>query len=475
MSLSSALSSALSGLTASSKRAEVVSTNIANAGTAGYVRRQVDLSSRLVGGTANGVKIDGVSRAADTVLIADRRIAGAAAAGNTVIADFLATAETAFGTPEDEGSLTARIGTLDQSLITAAAQPSSEARLAEVLSALTGLAGGLRRASDTIQSARQAADTRIGAEVENLNSGLLQVGELNARITAHDLSGQDTAALMDQRQQIIDRLAEIVPLRESPRDGQRVALYTTGGAILLEDSPARFSFDSTGVVTAEMTTLGGLTMNDRPVRTGESGTLSGGTLGALFQVRDDLANGAQAHLDALARDVSERLAAVDSLGGVGLLTDGGQAVSAATETGLAARLGVNAAVDPKAGGALWRLRDGLGAASPGAQGDGSLLSELAAALSAARDPVSGSVMPGARSLSALAADLLSQTSNARLNAQSEESYATARATALKQMELDQGVDTDAELQDLMLVEQAYSANAKVIQTMDELLKLLMGF
>lgn len=475
MTLSAALSSALSGLTASSKRAEVVSTNVANAGTPGYVRRQVDLSSRLVGGTANGVKVDGVSRAADTVLIADRRIAGASAAGNTVIADFLATAESAFGTPEDAGSLTARIGTLDQSLIAAAAQPSSEARLAEVLSALRGLASGLNRATDAIQAARQAADTRIGAEVENLNADLVQVAELNARITAHDLSGQDTAALMDQRQQIIDRLADIVPLREAPRDGQRVALYTTGGAILLEDSPARFDFDRTGVVTAEMTPLGALTLNGRPVRMGASGTMAGGTLGALFQLRDDLAVTAQGRLDALARDVAERLVTVDSSGGKGLLTDQGSPVSAAAETGLAGRLTVNAAVDPQSGGALWRLRDGLAAAGPSAQGDGSRLSALSAALSSARDPASAAVMPGARSLSAFAADLLSQTSNARLNAQSEESYATARATALAQMELDQGVDTDAELQDLMLVEQAYSANAKVIQTMDAMLKLLMGF
>ena len=41
------------------------------------------------------------------------------------------------------------------------------------------------------------------------------------------------------------------------------------------------------------------------------------------------------------------------------------------------------------------------------------------------------------------------------------------------MELDRGVDTDAELQDLMQVEQAWAANARVIRTMDDLLQLLM--
>ena len=36
-----------------------------------------------------------------------------------------------------------------------------------------------------------------------------------------------------------------------------------------------------------------------------------------------------------------------------------------------------------------------------------------------------------------------------------------------------GVDSDAELQALMLVEQAYAANAKVLSVIDDLMKLLL--
>lgn len=474
MSLSAALSSALSGLTASSRRAEVVSTNIANAATPGYVRRQVELSSRLVGDTANGVQVDGITRTADAILIADRRIAVAEGAGRGLISDFLAAAEQAFGAPDAEGSLGSLIGGLDRALIAAAALPQSEARLSDVMTALRGLTHGLHRASGTVQEAREAAETRIAAEVERVNSGLAEVAELNARITARDLSRQDLTGLMDRRQQVIDRLAEIIPLREAPRDGQRVALYTTGGAILLEDGPVRLEFRKSGVITAEMTGLNGLLVDGRPVRMGENGTLEGGTLAASFRIRDDLAVGAQARLDALARDVAERLATVDGGAAAGLLTDGADPVAATAERGLAQRLAINIRVDPQAGGALWRLRDGLQAAAPGPAGDGSRLTAYAAALAARREPASGAVMPGARSLAALAADLASQGSAARLAAESSESNANARATALRQMELTRGVDTDAELQELMLVEQAYSANARVMQTMDELLKKLMG-
>jgi flagellar hook-associated protein 1 FlgK len=41
------------------------------------------------------------------------------------------------------------------------------------------------------------------------------------------------------------------------------------------------------------------------------------------------------------------------------------------------------------------------------------------------------------------------------------------------MEAAQGVDSDAELQKLLLVEQVYAANAKLIQAVDEMLEQLM--
>jgi flagellar hook-associated protein 1 FlgK len=42
------------------------------------------------------------------------------------------------------------------------------------------------------------------------------------------------------------------------------------------------------------------------------------------------------------------------------------------------------------------------------------------------------------------------------------------------VELSEGVDTDAELQKLLLIEQAYTANARVMQIADEMLKTLIG-
>lgn len=465
MTLSSAFSAALSGLSASARRADVVSSNIANAQTPGYVRRQVDLAPAGPEAGRSGVQVRGILRQQDTALIADRRLAQASSAGAEVAANFLKTAETAFGTPDQPGSLGARLARLDSALTTASAQPASEARLAAVQGALESLTLGLRQATATVQSARQAADTRIAAEVGQLNSALAQVDALNNRIAADRAAGQDIAPLLDQRQMLVDGIATIVPLREVARDQDRISLYTSGGAILLEDNPIRLVFDATPVIGAEDRALGGLRVNDRPLQMRAGGVLDGGSLGALFQLRDDLAQKAQARLDTVASDLAGRLAATDSHAGMGWLTDQGRPLDPARQTGLAGRLAVNVRLDPALGGALWRLRDGLAAAQPGALGNGGLLTAQATALAAAQ---------GVPSISGLVANLLGQTSQARLEAESQASFAAARATTLEQAEQENGVDTDAELQDLMQVEQAYGANAKVIQTLDDLIKLLLG-
>ena len=483
MSISTALTSALSGLTATSRRAEVISSNVANAATPGYVRREVVLGARMVGDQGQGVAAMGLRRDQDVFLLNDRRRAGADAQGRGLVADALKRIEAAVGTPEDEASVTARLAGVEKALIAATADPASESRLAAVADAVKGLTRHMARATGVIQTQRSDADARISEQVATLNRTLLDVRQINAQILSYANSGRETAALMDQRQVLVDTVAGIVPVREVARTDGMIALYTPNGAALLEGDAVEIGFDPVGVITADMTqgsgALSGLTVNGRVVATGASGPLSGGSLGALLHLRDETAPAAQARLDALARDLVERFAdpAVDptrSAGAAGLLTDAGNPFDPANEAGLAGRLRLNMAADPDAGGSLSKLRDGLGATAPGAPGNAALLGRLQAALAAARQPVSGGFMAGARSAAALGGDVISAIATERVNADGEASYATAFAVALEKLETDSGVDTDHELQDLMQVEQAYAANARVVKVVDDMLKQLLG-
>ena len=478
MSISSAMSNAVLGLRAAGRGAEVVSSNISNALTPGYGRRELVLTS----GSFGGVREAGVVRLVDAGLASDRRLSEASNSNAQAQLDFHLRVESLLGTPGSAGSLSARLASFEGSLITAASRPDAPERLEMVVSEASDLAQTLGNASDGIQAARSQADQSINAQVKTLNASLAQAQKLNVEIQTTRTRGGDTSALMDQRQKVIDTIGAIVPLRELARDGGQVALYSTGGAALLDGRASTVGFTPANSVTAYMSissgTLSGLTINDQPVRTdSENGALRGGSLGAQFAIRDELGIAAQTEIDAFARDLVGRFAdpAVDTTlapGDAGLFTDTGLAFNPADEVGLSSRLTVNAAIDPAQGGDAWRIRDGMNALTEGPVGDATLIQNLSNALTGARATVSGGFAGSTLSAAGLVSAMISDVGATVIGAEQEVSFTSARLTVLTQEQLAQGVDTDQELQNLLLVEQSYAANARLLEVLDELMQIL---
>ncbi len=480
MSISQSLSNALSGLSAASRMAEVVSSNLSNALTDGYGRRSLDLSSQSIGGRGAGVRIDGISRFVDRGILADRRLADSGLAGQQALLSSLGRLETTVGAAGDPHGLAARLTGLEQALASAAGDPSSEPRLAGVVSRLNGVTNALQESSDGIRALRQEAENNIGAQVDTLNKSLKQVEILNADITIARNTGGDPSALMDQRQIVIDRISAIVPVRELDRANGSVAVMTVSGQLLVDGPALQFGFVGANYVTPDMTMasggLQGLTLDGAPIAgAAGAGRLGGGSLGAAFTLRDDTLVGAQAGLDAVARDLIDRFATpiadpTLAVGDAALLTDAGLAFDPLDQVGLAGRISVNATVDPAQGGASWRIRAGVNATTPGVVGDGTQIDRWSDALSGTRSLSSGGI---ARSASGHAASLVSTIGGQRLGVEEELSFQTARWDTLRQSELANGVDSDHELQMLLRIEQAYAANARVMQTVQSMIQTLM--
>lgn len=482
MSISSALSSAFSGLSTGARLAEVASGNIANALTEGYARREAEVASRLSGGIGIGPRVVSVERAIDMALVRDLRLADAASANLQPRLDFIRKLEAAYGEPTQAASLSARLAQLERALAEAAGRPESDARLQATLEAASRLTEGVNAASEVITEARQGADRAIARDVDILNATLKSVRELNMQITRMSARGEDTSAALDERQKLIGRIADIVPLREVARDGQQVALFTTTGIALLDGRAARFDFTPSPGVGPDRSLAGGgpsaLFVDGKPLSANPNGgRLGEGRLAALFELRDVIAPQAQNDLDALARDLIERFSGpeVDSTlapGEAGLFVDQGAPATALTDAGIAARLSLNSRADPAQGGAIWRLRDGMQATTSQPLADPARLQAMSDRLSATRT-LAGSSVSAAGSLADQLAQVTATVSTARVSAESEASFAAARTEALKAELLRNGVDTDQEMQDLMLIEQAYAANARVIQTVDDMLRTIL--
>ena len=483
MSISGTLFNAYSGLVAASRSAQVVSQNVSNAMTDGFGRREIQLSAAALNGRGAGVRVSGVARVVDQVTLSDRRLSEATLADNQVAADALSKIEKAIGVPGDAGSLADLVAGFEAALAQAGSRPDSQVRLQTVFHSATDLTTRLNSISTTTQDLRMQADVDIGKQVAKLNTTLGNIQKLNRNIRLQLGAGHDVNGLIDQRQVLVDQIAPIIPIKVYQRDFSQIAITSAGGATLLDGKASEFGFTGVSTITPDMTVASGalsrLTLNGKPQDLGQgSGLLEGGKLAGLFHLRDVTAPSASSQADAFSRDLIERFAdpSIDptlAVGSPGLFTDGGSPMNPSIEVGLAGRVSLNAIVDPNHGGALWHLRSGLGAATAGNVGDNTLLGKYGDALTKKRVPVSGAFSSTAVDLAGLAGQLSATSSGARVRADQDESFSQARFQHLKEIELQGGVDTDQEMQSLLTVEQAFAANARVISTVDEMLKTLL--
>ncbi|MDO5613766.1 MAG: flagellar hook-associated protein FlgK [Paracoccus sp. (in: a-proteobacteria)] len=483
MNLTRALSNAVTGLQASGRGTETVSSNLANIMTPGYARREMEVSSQSWSGGVGGVHVNGINRIVNDTLVAENRSASGAKQGAMIQSQFLTSMENLVGVPGETGSLSSALSGFQTALASASARPDDEVRLTNVVSSATVLARQLNAIGDGIQAARSAADQQIAADVANLNADLQRVAELNRRISSLGSSGVETLSMEDERQTIIDRISTIIPVQQVERPGNKLALFATGGTILLDGSkPSNFEFTAVGQISADMTVQGGqlgvLSVDGHQISASKMAMLGGGTLVASFAVRDDLAPQLQREIDALALDLHDRLASdtVDSTldGSPGFFTDDGSLASLDAIDGLASRIRINSALNAVDGGDVWRVRDGIGATSQGSVGNGSLLDRISAALTAPKTMADAATFGGQSGLDDFAGQLSSRLGSRRVSADAELAVRNARSTTLSTRLMADGVDSDAEMRRLLQYEHAYSANAKVIQTIDDMLKTLLS-
>jgi flagellar hook-associated protein 1 FlgK len=481
MTISGALNNAMTGLRAAGRATQVVSSNLSNVLTQGYGPRSLELSAQTTGGIG-GVRVDGISRNVDPILISERQLASAAYSNQKTTLDFMANLESLIGTPDQVGALTEQIAAFESSLTTAASRPDAPDRLATAINAAKDLVSTFNRAGSGIQSLRTRADQSIGEQVIRLNDTLSQLQTINGQITTANARGVDDASFLDHRQRLVDEISEMVPVKTVKRANGGIGLFTSGGAILMDGSAAEIGFEPANLVGAGMSldagSLSGLTLNGVNIRMGpDNGALRGGSLSAQFEIRDQLAPNAQEQLDAVARDLIERFEALEGTSASGsplpgLFTDNGSRFDAINEVGLSGRLALNQNVDPDQGGETWKLRDGLYATTPGDVGNSTLLQSFSDALSSARQPSSGG-FGGSYSAVNLSSSMMSMFATDMTNAEKHLSFSSTQLDQLTQQELATGVDSDAELQRLILIEQAYAANARMIQTVDEMMQTLL--
>lgn len=315
MSLGSALSSATSGLHATQTLLDVISGNVANSGTIGYTKRFAKLKESVASGDVNGVFVAGVQRKLDAILQRELRTETSGSAYTAVRSSYTTQLGQLFGQPGSASSLSSVLSSFTSALQSLNTDPASTTARAAVLGAASTLAGTLNGISDGIQSLRSDAESQIGQDVQRVNELLQGIAKVDIRIAG---KGDDVPALQDQRDSMINELSMYMDVRVTENPNGSVSLTTQSGLRLYDSGVAStLAFDGRGQLTPQSLystgpsrTVGTITLT---VPGGAStdliadGSLRGGELFGLIELRDKTLVEAQGQLDELAANLASSL------------------------------------------------------------------------------------------------------------------------------------------------------------------------
>ncbi|GEO80844.1 flagellar hook-associated protein FlgK [Pararhodospirillum oryzae] len=307
MSISSIMATARSGLMSTQSAIAVTSTNIANADTEGYSAKTARLATTIVGGRATGVTVVGISTTVNEAVFAQSVKATSRAAEAETTAAYLETVSASLGSSEDgaalEDAMTSLMSALDDA-IAAGGDSTSSQSLEEALETWTDT---LASASASVQAARTAADEAITDAVEDINALLTTLDDLNDQIARASAQGSSTADLQDSQRVALDALAGLVDITTFTTSSGEIRVYTTGGQPLLTSTAHTLSYTPAGRLSADSTydasgggAIGGIVVDGADA----TAKLTGGSLGALVEARDETLPQVQAALDGLAVDVA---------------------------------------------------------------------------------------------------------------------------------------------------------------------------
>src|SRR3981189_149166 len=253
MSLSDALSIAMSGLRANQAAMSLVSSNVANAQTPGYVRKSIDQVTTNSGSYGTNVSIVGVNRELDQYIQAQLRTETSGAGYASLKSNFLQQLQSMYGNPGSVGTLEDAFNGLTTAVQALSTSADSQSARIGVVNAANLLASQLNSMTQGIQTLRGAAETGINDSVNTANNLMSQIATINNQLSANPLGGTSTdastAALLDQRDQYITQLSELMDIRVTTNGANQVTVFTTSGVELVGNQAARLSFNAQGTVS----------------------------------------------------------------------------------------------------------------------------------------------------------------------------------------------------------------------------------
>jgi flagellar hook-associated protein 1 len=339
MGLSSALATAMSGLRANQASLSIISSNIANAQTPGYVNQspnQIEIPSGTAG---SSVAVTGVNRQLDLFVQSQLRTETSGGGYANQIANILSQLQSVYGTPGGDGTIENALNNFTTALQSLSNSPGDSSAQAVALSAAQTLAGQLNSTTSGIQQLRSNVEQDIGNAANQANTDMSQIASINTRLQGLSPNDPLAATLMDQRDNAINDLARLVDIRVVTDPSNQINIFTNSGLQLVGQGLAStFNFNSPGALTATslysanpaQNGVGSLSLklpNGSAIDLVANNALSSGQIAADLKLRDQTLVQAQTQVDQMAATLASSLSDVTTAGtavagGFGVNTSG---------------------------------------------------------------------------------------------------------------------------------------------------------
>ena len=318
MSLSQALSIAMSGLRANQLALSLTSSNVANSDTPGYIRKTVNQIETSSGSIGAGVSVTGVNRELDLYLQQQIRTEQSGASYADLRSSILSSLQSIYGTPGGTGTLETAFNNLVTAVQGLSTSSDSQSARIGVLNAAQSLTQQLNSMSGGIQSLRSQAEAGLNSAVNTANTAMQQIVNLNTQLQSGNTSDAAAAALKDQRDQYVDQLSQLMDIRVIENSNNQIQVFTNSGVQLVGAEASTLSFNPQGTVTPNTqwdadptkSNLGTLSVhfpNGGSLNLIQTNSIRSGTIAGYLELRDKTLVQAQTQLDQFAANMSSLL------------------------------------------------------------------------------------------------------------------------------------------------------------------------
>ena len=301
MSLNGALQVGRSAILASQTAIGIAGNNMANAATPGYHRQRVGIlpaRSEAIGRgqfVGTGVQLGSITRQIDVALQARLRSAIGEQAGAAIDQRFLSAIELLQNELTD-ADVSSQLSAFFNSWSELANNPNDSGMRSLVMQQGESLAGGLRQLREEYTVVREEIDRAMGAAIERGNGLLEEIAQLNVQIAQTEQGVGQANTLRDQRDVLIDQLAELV-------DVSTIEQANGSVDILVGSIPVVLAGESRGLALKTENRGSEVEVSVRVAADGSDLVVRSGVIGALLSQRDTTIDPAIEQLDTFSREL----------------------------------------------------------------------------------------------------------------------------------------------------------------------------